>query len=64
MKIDQLSWEDFYNKSKKRLSIPNKINDFNRLIAHTKIFLSFLAMVHLRLVILLLLPKILSHLLA
>ena len=38
MKIDQLSWEDFYNKSKKRLSIPNKINDFNRLIAHTKNF--------------------------
>ena len=64
MKIDQLSWEDFYNKSKKRLSIPNKINDFNRLIAHTKNFFVISGYGAFTLVILLLLPKILSHLLA
>ena len=38
MKIDQLSWEKFYNESKDRLSIPNKISEFNRLVAHTKNF--------------------------
>ena len=38
MKKDQLSWEEFYNESNDRLSLPNKINEFNRLIAHTKDF--------------------------
>ena len=38
MKKDQLSWEEFYNESNDRLSLPNKINEFNRLIAHTKNF--------------------------
>ena len=38
MKIDQLSWQEFYDNSKDRVSIPNKINEFNRLIAHTKNF--------------------------
>ena len=38
MKNDQLSWEDFYKASKNRTSIPNKINEFNRLVAHTKNF--------------------------
>ena len=38
MKKDQLSWEDFYDESKDRVSLPNKINEFNRLVAHTKNF--------------------------
>ena len=38
MKKDQLSWEDFYNESKDRTSLPNKIKEFNRLVAHTKNF--------------------------
>ena len=38
MKIDQLSWEEFYNGSKDRTSLPKKINEFNRLVAHTKNF--------------------------
>lgn len=38
MKIDQLSWEEFYNKSKDRSFLPNKVNEFNRLVAHTKNF--------------------------
>ncbi len=38
MKKDQLSWEEFYNESKGRSSLPSKINDFNRLVAHTKNF--------------------------
>ena len=35
---DQLSWKEFYKVSKNRTSIPNKINEFNRLVAHTKNF--------------------------
>jgi len=35
---DQLSWEEFYNESKERTLLPNKITDFNRLVAHTKNF--------------------------
>ena len=38
MKKDQLSWEEFYNECKDRTSLPNKINEFNRLVAHTKNF--------------------------
>jgi len=38
MKKDQLSWEDFYNESKDRTSLPNEIKEFNRLVAHTKNF--------------------------
>tara|TARA_B100001093_G_C26836713_1_gene1018659 strand:+ start:2102 stop:3019 length:918 start_codon:yes stop_codon:yes gene_type:complete len=38
MKKDQLSWEEFFNESKSRTSIPNKISEFNRLVAHTKNF--------------------------
>tara|TARA_B100000767_G_C19723119_1_gene518235 strand:- start:258 stop:1172 length:915 start_codon:yes stop_codon:yes gene_type:complete len=38
MKIDQLSWEEFYNESKDRTSLPNTIKAFNRLVAHTKNF--------------------------
>ena len=38
MKKDQLSWEEFFNESKNRTSIPNKISEFNRLVAHTKNF--------------------------
>jgi diadenosine tetraphosphate (Ap4A) HIT family hydrolase len=38
MKKDQLSWEEFYNECKERTSLPNKINEFNRLVAHTKNF--------------------------
>ena len=38
MKIDQLSWEEFYSTSKDRTSLPEKIDKFNRLIAHTKNF--------------------------
>ena len=35
---DQLSWEEFYNESKDRTSLPKKINEFNRLVAHSKSF--------------------------
>ena len=35
---DQLSWNEFYKESKDRSSIPKKINEFNRLVAHTKNF--------------------------
>ncbi len=35
---DQLSWNEFYKESKDRPSIPKKINEFNRLVAHTKNF--------------------------
>ena len=38
MKKDQLSWEEFYSECKDRTSLPNKINEFNRLVAHTKNF--------------------------
>ena len=38
MKIDQLSWEEFYNGSKDRTSLPITIKAFNRLVAHTKNF--------------------------
>ena len=38
MNKDQLSWEEFYNESKDRTSLPKKINEFNRLVAHTKNF--------------------------
>ena len=38
MKKDQLSWEEFYNESKDRTSLPKKINEFNRLVAHSKNF--------------------------
>ena len=38
MKNDQLSWEEFYKESKIRKSFPKKINEFNRLVAHTKNF--------------------------
>ena len=38
MKNDQLSWEKFYKESKIRKSFPKKINEFNRLVAHTKNF--------------------------
>lgn len=36
--MDQLSWEKFFETSSKLTSIPNKVEDFNRLIAHTKNF--------------------------
>jgi len=38
MKNDQLSWERFYQECKNRDILPNKINEFNRLVAHTKNF--------------------------
>tara|TARA_B100000795_G_scaffold263469_1_gene242678 strand:+ start:303 stop:1229 length:927 start_codon:yes stop_codon:yes gene_type:complete len=38
MNIDQLSWEEFYKESENRTSIPNKVNKFNRLVAHSKNF--------------------------
>ena len=38
MKKDQLSWDEFYKESKNRNSIPQSINEFNRLVAHTKNF--------------------------
>ena len=38
MKKDQLSWDEFYNESKDRTSLPSTINEFNRLVAHTKNF--------------------------
>jgi len=38
MKKDQLSWEEFYKDSLTRSSLPKKVNEFNRLVAHTKNF--------------------------
>ncbi len=38
MKNDQLSWEEFFKASINRNSIPDKISEFNRLVAHTKNF--------------------------
>ena len=38
MKKDQLSWEEFFKESSNRSSLPKKINEFNRLVAHTKNF--------------------------
>jgi diadenosine tetraphosphate (Ap4A) HIT family hydrolase len=38
MKKDQLSWEEFHKVSENRSSLPKKINEYNRLIAHTKNF--------------------------
>tara|TARA_B100000787_G_scaffold65831_1_gene48278 strand:+ start:5782 stop:6696 length:915 start_codon:yes stop_codon:yes gene_type:complete len=38
MKKDQLSWEEFFKESQNRSSVPKKINEFNRLVAHTKNF--------------------------
>ena len=35
---DQLSWTKFYEESKSRSAIPEKINEFNRLVAHSKNF--------------------------
>ena len=38
MKIDQLSWDEFYKEGKNRTVLPKKIKPFNRLVAHTKNF--------------------------
>ena len=38
MKKDQLSWEEFYAVSSKLSSLPNKVDEFNRLVGHTKNF--------------------------
>ena len=38
MKVDQLNWEKFYEESQSRISLPKKIKEFNRLVAHTKNF--------------------------
>ena len=38
MKKDQLSWEEFHKESKNRNSLPTKVKEFNRLVAHTKNF--------------------------
>lgn len=38
MEKDQLSWEEFFKESKKRTSVPTKVREFNRLVAHTKNF--------------------------
>ena len=38
MKKDQLNWEKFYVESQGRVSLPKKIEAFNRLVAHTKNF--------------------------
>ncbi len=38
MNKDQLSWDEFYKESNGRSDIPKKINEFNRLVAHTKNF--------------------------
>ena len=35
---DQLSWDEFYKKSIKRKSVPKKVKEFNRLVAHSKNF--------------------------
>ena len=48
MKKDQLSWDEFYKESIRiDLHYLKKINEFNRLVAHTKNFLLYLDMVHL-----------------
>jgi hypothetical protein len=36
--MDQLSWVNFFEKSTKMSRVPSKVEDFNRLIAHTKNF--------------------------
>ena len=38
MEKDQLSWEEFFIESKRRTSVPTKVREFNRLVAHTKNF--------------------------
>ena len=38
MEKDQLSWEEFFKESKRRTSVPTKVREFNRLVAHTKNF--------------------------
>ena len=38
MKKDQLSWEKFYEESQSRISLPKKVKEYNRLVAHTKNF--------------------------
>ena len=38
MQKDQLSWEKFYNECKERTALPDQINEFNRLVGHTKNF--------------------------
>tara|TARA_B110000003_G_scaffold276186_1_gene321383 strand:+ start:14814 stop:15728 length:915 start_codon:yes stop_codon:yes gene_type:complete len=38
MKKDQLSWDEFYKSSYNRSALPKKIDEFNRLVAHTKNF--------------------------
>ena len=35
---DQLSWEEFYKQCSGRSSLPVKVEEFNRLVAHTKNF--------------------------
>ena len=35
---DQLSWDEFYKNSVNRKSIPKKVKEFNRLVAHSKNF--------------------------
>ena len=35
---DQLSWEEFYKQCNGRSSLPVKVDEFNRLVAHTKNF--------------------------
>jgi diadenosine tetraphosphate (Ap4A) HIT family hydrolase len=35
---DQLSWEEFYKQCNGRSSLPVKVEEFNRLVAHTKNF--------------------------
>ena len=35
---DQLSWDEFYKKGIKRKSVPKKVKEFNRLVAHSKNF--------------------------
>ena len=35
---DQLSWTSFYSEAKKRIRSPNKVKEYNRLIAHSENF--------------------------
>ncbi len=35
---DQLSWDEFYKNSINRKSVPKKVKEFNRLVAHSKNF--------------------------
>ena len=35
---DQLSWDEFHKDSVNRKSIPKKVKEFNRLVAHSKNF--------------------------